>query len=220
MATCFQRPAGSTRSSIEHFFAINNSARRQRPACHPVPIAWPDNLSPTRLPANWWLLPRMLSMANPARSFTSRRPGPQPVYVCISMRWLTAPRTHAHAACRAQIDACPARWGRPDISWHLTAVLATILSPVAERGGRPCTAIVTPGRPFEPTSKRRRGFPLASPASSAATASLASILSSSRSLGVTILVRADQAAAFRRCCRGSGRFDGAPAGYYVRDRHQ
>jgi hypothetical protein len=35
-----------------------------------------------------------------------------------------------------------------------------------------------------------------------------------------ILVRADPAAAFRRCRRGTGRFDGAPASYYVRDRNQ
>jgi hypothetical protein len=82
----------------------------------------------------------------------------------------------------------------------------------------PWTAIVTPGRPFEPASKRRRGFPLARPASSAATASLASTQNWSRNSAAMILARAGPAAAFRQCCRRTGRFDGAPAGYYVRDR--
>ncbi len=77
------------------------------------------------------------------------------------------------AAWRAT-DACPVWRGGLNIRWHPTAVLATILCLVARRGGRPCTAIVTPRRPFEPTSKRRRGFPLANPASSGATALLAS----------------------------------------------
>jgi hypothetical protein len=35
-----------------------------------------------------------------------------------------------------------------------------------------------------------------------------------------IPAHAGPAAAFRRCCRKTGRFDGAPAGYYVRDREQ
>jgi hypothetical protein len=35
-----------------------------------------------------------------------------------------------------------------------------------------------------------------------------------------ILARADPDAAFRRCCRSTGRFEGAPATYYVRDRSQ
>jgi hypothetical protein len=87
-----------------------------------------------------------------------------------------------------------------------------------ETGGWLCTAIVTPRRPFEPASKRRRGFPLASPASSAATASWASTPNWSRNSAAMILARAGPAAAFRRCCRRTGRFDGAPAGYYVRDR--
>jgi hypothetical protein len=78
--------------------------------------------------------------------------------------------------------------------------------------------IVTPKRPFEPTSKRRRGFPLASPASSAVIASSASTPSWSRNSAAMIRARADPVAAFRNCCRSSGRFDGAPAAYYVRDR--
>lgn len=78
----------------------------------------------------------------------------------------------------------------------------------------------TPRRLFEPSSKRRGGFPLASPTSSAATVSLASTLSWSRNSGVMILVPADPATAFRQCCRTTGRFDGGPASYYVRDRHQ
>jgi hypothetical protein len=35
-----------------------------------------------------------------------------------------------------------------------------------------------------------------------------------------IPAHAGPAAAFRRCCRKTGRFDGTPAGYYVRDREQ
>jgi hypothetical protein len=68
--------------------------------------------------------------------------------------------------------------------------------PLPRRGGRPCTATAKPRRPFEPTSKRRRGFPLASPASSAATASSALTPSGWRSSGATISARADPAAAF------------------------
>jgi hypothetical protein len=33
-----------------------------------------------------------------------------------------------------------------------------------------------------------------------------------------IRARADPAAAFRRCCRSTGRFDGMLANYYFRDR--
>ena len=44
--------------------------------------------------------------------------------------------------------------------------------------------------------------------------------SSLRSSAVTTHARAALAAAFRRCCRSAGRFDGAPAGYSVRDRDQ
>jgi hypothetical protein len=50
-------------------------------------------------------------------------------------------------------------------------------------GGRPCTEITTLRRPFEPTSKRRRGFPLASPTSSAATGSSASTPELTEKLG-------------------------------------
>jgi hypothetical protein len=35
-----------------------------------------------------------------------------------------------------------------------------------------------------------------------------------------IPARAGPAAAFRQCCPKAGRFDGAPAGYYARDREQ
>ena len=70
---------------------------------------------------------------------------------------------------------------------------------------------------FEPSGKRRRGFPLASPASSAATGSSASIPNSSKSLAGTTCARVARPAAFRRCCRRTGRFDGVQADYYVRD---
>ena len=73
---------------------------------------------------------------------------------------------------------------------------------------------------FEPTSKRRRGFPLANPASSAAIASWAPTLNSSRSSAATTHVRAGQDGVFRHCCRRTGRFDGTPAAYYVRDRNR
>jgi hypothetical protein len=96
--------------------------------------------------------------------------------------------------------------------------MGTILSPAARQGGKPCTATATPKRPFEPTSKRRRGFPLASPTLSAATASSALTPSSWKSSVATIPARADPAAVFRHCCRRTGRFDGTPASYYVRDR--
>jgi hypothetical protein len=33
-----------------------------------------------------------------------------------------------------------------------------------------------------------------------------------------ILVRADRGAAFRKCCRTIGRFDGVAGSYYVRDK--
>jgi hypothetical protein len=74
--------------------------------------------------------------------------------------------------------------------------------------------------PFEPTSKRRRKFPPANPASSAATASWALTLNSSRSSAATTHVHAGQDGAFRHCCRRTGRFDGTPAAYYVRDRNR
>jgi hypothetical protein len=96
--------------------------------------------------------------------------------------------------------------------------VATIFSLAASQGGIPCTATATPRRPFEPSSKRRRGFPLASPASSAVIASSASTQSLSKNSGGTILAHVDPVAAFRKCCRRTGRFDGAPASYYVRDR--
>ena len=71
--------------------------------------------------------------------------------------------------------------------------------------------------PVEPSGKRRRGFPLASPASSAATGSSASAPNSSRSPAGTTCARAARAAASRRCCRRTGRFDGVQADYYVRN---
>jgi hypothetical protein len=36
----------------------------------------------------------------------------------------------------------------------------------------------------------------------------------------TTRARAVLAAGFRRCCRGTGRFDGTQGSYYVRDREQ
>jgi hypothetical protein len=87
-----------------------------------------------------------------------------------------------------------------------------------QEGGRPWTATTTPEHPFEPTGKRRRGFPLASLALSGAIASSASTPNSSRNSAGTTCARAARVAAFRRCCRGTGRFDGAQADYYVRDR--
>ena len=84
-------------------------------------------------------------------------------------------------------------------------------------GGRSCTATTTPEHPFEPASKRRRGFPPVSLALSGAIASSASTPSLSRNSAGTTCARAVRAAAFRRCCRGSGRFDGVQADYYVRD---
>jgi hypothetical protein len=85
-------------------------------------------------------------------------------------------------------------------------------------GGRSWTATTTPRRPFEPSSKRRRGFPLAKHASSGAIASSAPTPNSLRSSAATTRARAARAAAFRRCCRSAGRFDGVPSDYYVRDR--
>jgi hypothetical protein len=108
---------------------------------------------------------------------------------------------------------------RPIKKWLAPATerwLRSCCFPLSQ-GGRSCIAMTTPRRPFEPTSKRRRGFPLASPVSSAATASSASAKSSSKSSAATTRAHAAQAAAFRRCCRESGRFDGAQGGYYVRD---
>jgi hypothetical protein len=72
-------------------------------------------------------------------------------------------------------------------------------------GGPSWTATTTPRRPFEPTGKRRWGFPLASPALSAAAASSASIPSSWRSWAGTTRAHAARAVAFRRCCRKTGR---------------
>jgi len=70
---------------------------------------------------------------------------------------------------------------------------------------------------FWQVPRSRWGFPLASPASSAATASSASTPNSWRISAGTTRARAVRAAAFRRCCRRSGRFDGAQGNYYVRD---
>jgi len=61
------------------------------------------------------------------------------------------------------------------------------------------------------------GVPLANRASSEALASSAPTPSSSRNSAGTTCARATRAAAFRRCCRRTGRFDGVQAGYYVRD---
>jgi hypothetical protein len=96
------------------------------------------------------------------------------------------------------------------------AMLAMILVRIGLREAS-WTATRTPKHPFEPSSKRRRGFPLASPASSAATASSAPTPNSSRGSAATTPARAARAAAFRRCCRRTGRFDGTQANYYVRD---
>ena len=73
------------------------------------------------------------------------------------------------------------------------------------------------GASFEPASKRRRGFPPASPALSGAIASSASTPSLSRNSAGMTCARAVRAVAFRRCCRRPGRFDGVQADYYIRD---
>ena len=82
------------------------------------------------------------------------------------------------------------------------------------KGGPSCTATTTPRHPFEPSSKRRRGFPLASLALSGAIASSASTPNSSRNSAGTTCARAARAAAFKRCCLQTGRFDGSPRGYF------
>src|SRR5690349_18118850 len=64
------------------------------------------------------------------------------------------------------------------------------------KGGPSCTATTTPRHPFEPSSKRRRGFPLASLALSEAIASSGSTPNSSRNSAGTTCARAARAAAF------------------------
>src|SRR5207247_10868334 len=86
-----------------------------------------------------------------------------------------------------------------------------------DRGGRSWTAILTPRRPFEPTSKRRRGFPLARPRSNAATGSSARTPNWWKSSAATTRARADPGGGFRRCCRPTGRFDDTLGHHYVRD---
>ena len=71
---------------------------------------------------------------------------------------------------------------------------------------------------LSPQASAAGGFPLASLALSAGTASSAPAPNSSKSSAGTTRARAAQAAAFRRCCRGTGRFDGVQADYYVRDK--
>jgi hypothetical protein len=84
--------------------------------------------------------------------------------------------------------------------------------------GRPsCAATKTSRRPFEPTSKRRRGFPLARPTSSGESGSSARTPNWWRSSAARTRARADPGAGFRRCCRPSGRFDDSNGHYYVRD---
>jgi len=102
--------------------------------------------------------------------------------------------------CGARVTHCDARHGSNRVK-RLTAAaqhwLQSVPCPFRRQGGRPCIAITPPRRPFELASKRRRGFPLASPASSAAIESSASTPSSSRSSAGTIHARAVRAAAFR-----------------------
>jgi len=100
-------------------------------------------------------------------------------------------------------------------SHAVLAMIAVLCSLVLGRTS--WTVTRTLKHPFEPSSKRRRGFPLASPASSVATASSASTPNSSRRSAGTTRARAVRAAAFRRCCRRTGRFDGTQGNYYVRD---
>ena len=124
-----------------------------------------------------------------------------------------------------EVNVLICRWSRGDgrVGCQRKTARATVLywlrSPRSLRQGRTtCTTTTTPRHPFEPSGKRRRGFPLASPASSRAIASSAPAPSSWKNLAGTTCARAVRAAAFRRCCRRTGRFDGVQANYYVRDK--
>ena len=137
-------------------------------------------------------------------------------HTCVAL--LTIPQSHlkpySSAAGSATVTgvSAPAENG----SRHLR--FASYDPPaLCDEGGRSCTATTILRHPFEPSGKRRRGFPLASPTSSAATGSSASTPNSSKSSAGTTCARAARVAAFRRCCRRTGRFDGVQADYYVRD---
>ena len=122
-----------------------------------------------------------------------------------------ARQTERHAADPAKnASRRPRRAGYdPSAYWQTSAE--------TQRRSGPSWTVTTLERLFESSSKRRRGFPLASLTSSGAIASSVSTPSLSRSLAGTTRARAGQAAAFRRCCRRTGRYDGARAAYYVRD---
>ena len=124
-------------------------------------------------------------------------------------------RTATSASAAGSVRVADGGLGRKQLA---AAALAGYDPPTRRNeGGRSCTATTTPNHPFEPASKRRRRFPPVSLALSGAIASSASTPSSSRNSAETTCAHAARAAAFRRCCRGTGRFDGVQAEYYVRD---